>query len=465
MRTMLMRSIPARIGILVYGLLSVVLLALYSSWNRPLWYDEMVYFVLGGLDSVPDVLSTIYETTTNVNQGTTGAYMFLDYVSLSMFGAHTWALRLPSLLFGLYFLTAAAVFLRGRGVGWLGLWALTLLLAGQQTLMYYVGEARTYMPLAAATAGVLAYYFIPLENRRRIGPRVLGWSAVLIGVLFHPYFAVYWAVILLFAAAVQSKWKLLIRFSNPILVIVGTSFFFIVASLTWLRGSAKREDLDPFLFLVDPLWRSIVAQLFQAIYVDRVLVAVAGFTLLASALLASPGWRQARETIQQWWPPVVLLIVSFLAAVVLSVISIEQAFWIIPRQWIASIGVSSIALIWLFSVMIRRVLSVRGMLVANIIKAAIGLVIIFAAMEPAIGQLTQLRSWNNDRAQSSLSEIATQAQLAEELRRVSAGEREPLSEDEWVAFGNANTLRGGLVWSEFGDYYTSRDWDNFVLRD
>ena len=44
--------------------------------------------------------------------------------------------------------------------------------------MYFVGEGRTYMPLAAAVVGLLAYYFIPREERRRIGPRVLGWSAV-----------------------------------------------------------------------------------------------------------------------------------------------------------------------------------------------------------------------------------------------------------------------------------------------
>lgn len=459
------RAIPARVGLSVYVILSVVLLALYSSWNRPLWYDEMVYFVLGGLASVSDALSTIEETTTNVNQGTTGGYMLLDYLSLSAFGAQTWALRLPSLIFGLYFLAAAAIFLRGRGVGWLGLWGLILLLTGQQTLMYYAGEARTYMPLAAATAGVLAYYFVPLGDRKRLSTRVLGWSAVLIGVLFHPYFALYWPLILVFSVAVQHRWKALVRFANPALVVAGTSIFFIVASLTWLRGSARREELDPYLFLVDPLWRSIVAQMFQTIHVDRILVVVVGLTILVSAVLASPSWKQARATLEKWWPPFALLMVSFVAAVAISAVSIQQEFWIIPRQWIASIGLSSIALIWLFSVIIRQVLLVRGATAAMLIRAVVGLVLVAGAIDPIVGQVEQLRNWSADRTGISLDSVPTQAQLAEELRRVSVGEREPLSEDEWVTFSNANTLRGGPVWSEFGNYYSTRNWNEFVLRD
>ncbi len=465
MRRVVERAVPAPVGIVVYVLLSSALLVLYSSWDRPLWYDEMVYFVLGGFESVADVLVTVNETTTNINQGTTGAYMVIDYLSLSVFGAQTWALRLPSLLFGIYFLAAAAIFLRGRGVGWLGLWGLPLLLVGQQTLMYYVGEARTYMPLAAAVAGILAYYFIPLESRNRLGPRMLGWSAVLIGVLFHPYFALYWPVILLFAVVVQHRWRSVVRFANPVLVIVGAVLYFAVASVTWLRGSARREDLDPYLFLVDPLWRSIVAQLTQAIYVDRVLVVVVAIVFLVSVVLVSRTGNDAFAAAREWWPPVLLLVLSFITSMVLSVISIQQDFWIIPRQWIGSIALSSLALIWLFSRIIRQVLLVRGATPGLITAGVLGLVLVLAAVDPTRGQVDQLREWNVDRAQAVASDVLTREELAAELDRVGAGEREPLSEDEWVAFSNANVLRGGKVWSEFAAYYTTRDLDEFVLRD
>jgi len=455
----------APIGVIIYAILGVALLALYSSWNRPLWYDEMVYYVLGGFSSPNDVLAVVGETTTNINQGTTGAYMVVDYLMLSMFGAQSWALRLPSLLFGIYFLAAAAVFLRGRGVGWPGLWALTFLLAGQQTLMYYVGEARTYIPLAAAVTGLSAYYFLPLADRRRIGPRLLGWSAVVIGVLFHPYFALYWPLILLFAVLVQKQWRNMVRLANPVLVVTGTALYFAVASATWLRGSARREDLDPYLFLVDPLWRSIVAQLTQAIYVERILVVVVALVFVISAVLVSRSRAEALDAVRQWWPPVVLLVISFLSAMVISFISLQQQFWIIPRQWIASIALSSLAIIWLFSAIIRRILVVQGTLPAAITGGVLGLALFVGSVVPITAQVDQLRGWSAQRAGVDISATASREDLALELDRVAAGQREPLSEDEWVVFSNANIVLGGPVWPEFADYYITRDPAEFVLRD
>lgn len=464
-RTDTTRGVPRTVGITVFITLAAGLLALYSSWNRPLWYDEMVYFVLGGFDSVSDVLTVVSETTTNINQGTTGSYMVSDFLMLSLFGAQSWALRLPSLIFGAYFLTAAAIFLRGRGVGWLGLWGLVLLLSGQQTLMYYAGEARAYMPLAAAVMGTLAYYFIPMSDRKSLGPRLLGWSAVLIGVLFHPYFALYWPVLLVFALFVQQQWKIVIRFANPVLVAVGTSIFFAVASLTWLRGSARREDLDPYFWLQDSLWRSIAAQLTQAIYVERLLVILVAALLGIGLLLSVRNASQVPEVVKEWWPPLGLLAVAFATALLLALVSIQQGFWVIPRQWIGSIGLSSVAAIWLFSLVIRRARFVRGMRVGAAMTGAFGFVVAFAAVGPSLDQANQLRDWYIDKGNAHLSDLATQSDLDAELERVAANQRPPLSEEEWIASGNANVLRGGAVWEQFADYYTTRDLDEFVLRD
>ena len=35
-------------------LLAMGILALYSSWGRPLWVDEYLHFVFGGFDSIGD---------------------------------------------------------------------------------------------------------------------------------------------------------------------------------------------------------------------------------------------------------------------------------------------------------------------------------------------------------------------------------------------------------------------------
>lgn len=462
------RTIPRGVGIAGYVLLGALVLVAYSSWDRPLWYDEMVYFVLGGLDSTGDVLAVIRETTTNVNQGVTGAFMLLDYWSLSLFGAHTWALRLPSLLFGIYLLVVAAVFLRGRGVGWWGVWALPVLLMGQQTLMYYAGEARTYMPLAAAVVGVLAYYFVDPSHRSRWGVRILGWSAVLIGVLFHPYFALYWPLVLVFAVIVQRGWRHVVSFANPVLVIVGAGLFSLVALATWLRGNAPTEDLDPYFWLGDSIARAVPAQLFQFVYVQRILVVVSCLLVVASFVLSMRGNEQLvalREIWRRWWPPVLLIVVAWVAALVLVAISLQQGFWIIQRQWIASIALASVAIIWFWSVALRQVRETSGATASSVVMVGVGVVIAGGALAPAMQQWDLLRAWNAERASVVLDEVATQEDLARALEDAANGLRPELSEDEWVGFANANVLRGGPVWPEFGDYYTKRDWSTFVLRD
>ena len=465
MRGLNLRLPREGLAIAGYVALSCSLLVLYSSWNRPLWYDEMVYFVLGGFDSTGDVLRVVAETTTNVNQGVTGAYMVLDYWSLTVFGAHLWALRLPSLVFGVYFLVVGAVFLRGRGVTWVGVWALPVLLVGQQTLMYYVGEARTYMPLVAAVIGVLAYYFIPLQKRKSAGAVVLGWSAVLIGVLFHPYFALYWPAIVAFASLVQGQWRRLVPFANPLLVAVGSVTYIAVASATWLRGNAATEDLDPFYWLQDPLWKSITAQLFQGIYVERFLVVGFGILVVAAALLSVRSLDDVKSTLHAWWPPALLIVVAWFLALAISLVSWQQQFWIIPRQWIASIALVAVGIVWFWSVAIRRVGEVRGRTVAAVLTVTVGGLIAASALQPALNQWGQLRDWTELRSATPVEDAPSREGLARLLGDQESGKAPAMTEEAWVEFANANVRRGGEVWPEFAEYYRGRDWSTFVLRD
>lgn len=465
MRGLNLRLPRKGLAIAGYGALSCLVLVLYSSWNRPLWYDEMVYFVLGGFDSTRDLLRVVAETTTNVNQGVTGAYMLLDYWSLTAFGAHLWALRLPSLVFGVYFMVVSAVFLRGRGVTWVGVWALPVLLVGQQTLMYYVGEARTYMPLAAAVMGVLAYYFVPLKERRRFGPIVLGWSAVLVGVSFHPYFALYWPAIVVFAALVQGQWRKPLAFANPLLVVVGSATYFAIGSMTWLRGNATTQDLDPFFWLQDPLWRAITAQLFQGIYVERLLVVSFGILVVAVAMLSVRSRRDVKITLHAWWPPVVLVAMAWALALAISLVSWQQQFWIIPRQWIASIALVAVGIVWFWSAAIRRVGEVAGRPVAVTVTVAVGGLIAASAIQPALDQWGQLREWTELRSAMSISDLPSREDLARILGDQESAQAKDIPDETWVEFANANARRGGEVWSEFAEYYLGRDWTTFVLAD
>ena len=451
-------------GPALYVIACFVSLAAYSSWNRPLWYDEMVYFVLGGFGSTADVLSVIQQTTTNVNQGVTGAYMLVAYWSLEIFGAHFWALRLPSLLFGIYFFIVAAVFLRIQKVGWLGVTALPVLLMGQQTLMYYIGEARTYIPLAAATVGVLAYYFIPIDRRRRTGPRLLGWSAVLVGVTFHPYFAVYWPLVLAFALTVTRSWRIVVRFANPFLVLTGAVVYFAIAGLTWLRGTAKTEDLNPYTWLGDSLLLAIPAQLFQFVYVQRTLVIVSGILVISSLVLASRGLRPS-WVLHRWSPAIALILVAFIASWIISATSIAQEFWVIPRQWIASIALTSVAIIWFWSRAIASVQQGSGARAASSIRIAVGAVIAISAIAPLINQFQSLADWRREITDGPTSALLTEEDLKLVLDQFERRDRAELTEQEWVDYSNANIAAGGAVWEDFQRYYRDRDWTQFVLRD
>ena len=465
MRGLNLRWPNESVAIATYVALSCVLLGLYSSWNRPLWYDEMVYFVLGGFDSTRDVLHVVSETTTNVNQGVTGAFMVLDYWSLSAFGAHLWALRLPSLFFGAYFLLAGAIFLRGRGVSWIGVWALPVLLVGQQTLMYYAGEARTYMPLVAAVVGVLAYYFTPFDQRKKVGAVVLGWSAVLIGVLFHPYFALYWPVILGFAALVQGQWRRLLTFANPLLVLVGSAIYFVVGSLTWLRGNAVTQDLDPFFWLQDPLWRAITAQLFQGIYNQRLFVVAFGVLILITAVLSVRSRQDVGLTFRVWWPPLLLITLAWSLALAVSLVSLQQQFWIIPRQWIASIALVAVGIVWFWSVALHRVGKVVGRPIAIVMTVAVGGLIAATSLPATLDQIRKLQEWAAFRSATSIAKLPDREDLALELRAQESGQATPIPDEIWVEFANANASRGGEVWPEFAQYYAGRDWSTFVIVD
>ena len=130
------------------GLLSTALIVFYASIGRPLWIDEFLHFAFGGFTSTLSAWHAITNSIRAFNFGQTGLYMLVDYWLLKLFGANLLALRLPSLLSAGLMLWAGFEFLSKRRYG--PLWQVNLLVCylGQQTLMYYTGEARPYMALA-----------------------------------------------------------------------------------------------------------------------------------------------------------------------------------------------------------------------------------------------------------------------------------------------------------------------------
>lgn len=441
---------------------SVIALGLFSSWNRPLLYDEFVYFVAGSL-SLPEVLSVIQETTTNVNQGVTGAYLLTDWGLMQVFGAADWALRLPSLVFGALFIVYSLTFLLHKGVGTFGLALFPVFLITQELVMHYVGEARTYMPLAAATIGLLAYYSATPQWRTSLAGRVTGWSAAIVGAIFHPYVALYWPVVLLFGYWTEHRGQRqrkglaqsIARWSNPAMVITGVVIYTAIALSTWARGRAT-AFVDPFNFLPGPLPVEIVVQnLYAFIPLLAAVTAAVALVVTAIAVFVPSSRAQRRQTLRRIAEPIVLFVMAFGLALAVSLSSIAADFWIFPRQWIASTALAALAIYWGGCQLYQRARDsspARGMIVASLLAAAV----IITAAGVATQQVAYLREW----ATRPLAEQPDRRSLAEKLDRVGT-----LSDSEWMEFSQANLDQGGPVWLEFRSYYLNTDWSEFVLRD
>ncbi|WP_448203924.1 hypothetical protein [Azospirillum sp. sgz302134] len=439
------RSLSAA-SALAIALASFWLIAVYGSLGRPIWIDEFLHFALGASRSVHEALAVIHETTKAVNHGQTGAYMLLDYALLQAFGASAFALRLPSLLSGVLLLAAAFLFFRARKVGVIGTVAFLLAVAGQPDLMHYVGEARPYMPLAASVVGVLAYYATPLDERRRWPVAALGWVSVILGASMHPYFPVYWFVLCLFGfwmAWLEGRQTVTLRsaitFANLPLSITGTLLVFGIGAVTWLQGGPSFA-FDPFQWLTNGLWHGFTrGSHFQFIPDDvTAVLAVAA----ACPLLYPVAPRRVKPVLRGLVAASVLILLALAVSVLLGAASYVRHYWILPRQWIASMALVPLGVVWFGCEVFRQLGRVHGMVAVIFALAAVDYLAgtTLPVMQP---RAVALRAWAS----------APTAQAPADAAPVEPAV--PTENDGWVSLANRNVEAGGPVWPVFRSYYES----------
>ena len=450
-----MRLVP----VVLFGCLSVAVLLLFSGWNKPLLYDEFVYFAAGGLPDTRAALATVWETTTNVNQGVTGAFLMTDFWLLQLFGAQAEALRFPGLFTGVLLFAYSAVFLVGRGLSYWVLPAIPLAFSTQELVLRYVGEARTYMPLAAASVGVLAYYSLPTSSRCRGIGRLVGWSAVILGAIFHPYFILYLFALLSFSYVMWGRQRSVREFVNAPLVAVGLITYSIIGALTWMRGKAN-ADVDPFNFLPGPLPVEIVAQNLYFIAASP----VALISLVAVLLLPLTISRLFGRPLQEIWhvsvPPMLLAAIALALSLLISASTIINDFWIFPRQWVASTALVCLASVWLVAEWWR--LTSQGSVstlfghwrTPALLVSSVALVLM--AVPSITTHVSNVLVWGE-------RPVVTGNARLELIARLEAGD--VLSDAEWTSYAQRNIDVGGQVWEEFGNYYTDTDWTKFILTD
>ncbi len=432
------------IGLLALG---AVIIGVYSSYWRPIWFDELLHFAMGGM-TFEQALKTIDFTTVEVNHGQTGVYMLVDYFLMQAFGANSVALRLPSLVSGVVLLLAAVTFLRIKGFS--ARWqALALIaLAGHTFLMYFIGEARPYLPLAACALATLVYYQYPLDQRRAWLPRFLGVFGLIFGVLVHPYFIYFVVIIVPFSVwtALRSgeiKWSIrnLLRLANLWLLGSAAVVFLVIGQLTWMRRIAE-FGYDPFALMgsasntVNAFW----ADHFSGQSNNGLKAAVA-LSLITLVVLLVRRFRGAAPLL----PPLVLLVLALLSSAAVSALSAMRTYWILERQWVAGIALAAVAMVWFFAEL-HRMARASG---SKWLRVPVFFFVILTLVVGARALSTGISTMQDQRA--------AQVVIAADTRTVEEILTQAKSGDEGaVDAANVNIARGGPVWRELITWYATQ---------
>jgi hypothetical protein len=434
----------------IVGVLGIVL---YSGYRHPIWIDEFLHFAFGGMSSTAEAWSAIVRSIGQVNFNQTGIYMLADFWLLKLLGASAFALRLPSLLSAVWLLVCATTFCSVRGLG--NLWKLVLILAlfAQPWVMNYAAEARPYMPLASATIGTLVYYATPVDCRRG-WLRVVGIVSIGLGVLMHPYYPIYWAAMICLGfllALIEKRVRFnggdILRFCDPTLVVLGLVVFCIVGALAWMRGGGAL-DFDPFQWIHrDHIVVTMVDWTHLAFIFDfwrppeeptnpRYILL---FLMIVSALACPLMPRRWRASVFALVPPVALAFGALVTSGVLSWISYRHHYWILERQWIASIALMPVAVVW-YVAELGRLFDCwwRG---SSVVLAIGCLTVVTCSLAIIVPQ--KLNEIRRDIANSSAPHVGT----------AEPPSLPPVGNDQWVALANANIADGGPVWSIFRKYY------------
>lgn len=370
--------------------------------------------------------------------------MLVDYWLLKLFGANLVALRLPSILSAGLMLWAGFEFLTKRRYG--TLWQLTLIVCylGQATLMYYTGEARPYMALAGASVGAFTYYILTPEERGSRSIRILGWLSILWGAAIHPYFAFYWLTLYAFGflVAVYEKratfsWKSALHHLNGPLAFIGSVIYFGIGLPTWILHQPKLHS-DPFQWVsqaklygtfVEQCHFQFLGKLGSSCLLFTVILCLVHFCLNANA----------KTFTKRVLPPSLLIWIAMLLSVYVSWESFKHHYWILQRQWVASLALIPIAFVWLCAELTN--------LISRVSKTGHWLIPVICLCTIAWCSYPQ----TVDQGHTFLAAIVKRP--SSEPFVAPRPDALPSKNDEWVALANQNVESGGPVSPVFQFFY------------
>jgi hypothetical protein len=340
-------------AIIIPSAATYYVVAVYSPFFRPIWYDEFLQFAFGAFDNVFVAWKVMRITNEDINHGQTGILSLLQFCLMSFGAPIIYALRVPSVVATwLMFFGCMLTFKAAKVNTYWGILCVVFVTL-QPFIGHYSSEARPYIFLCAGISLTLAYYVSSLSDRKKTPWKIVGYSGVIIGCLFHPYFPIYCFSI----AASTFAWSLhenskelalkdiLFHFNLPV-VATGAFTYFSIAMCTWL-GIDPNLDLNPFQWINKDLYLSTVIDTSFG-FVPNIKRFIYLYTLAILALIVLCLRRSFPYT--RLVTPVLVILSSALAIFLLSWISFRSGYWILPRQWVGSLLLTPVGVIFLLAV-------------------------------------------------------------------------------------------------------------------
>lgn len=363
-----------------YLLTASAIVLSYSSIFRPMWIDEAIHFVLSGQPTLGDLLLRLHNPDAGFLTRQTGFYQVINYLTLQVTGANWVALRLPSILSAGLMIWAMHVFLRERGASRTFQFVGLIALAGQAGFMYYVGEARPYLPYAATTLGILAFLTADDQSQRRGSVKWLGWLSFFLGALFHLYFLLVLPIVLaysvwyrFFTMHSRPSWGAIFRTLHVRIVASSVVLALILGWLTWMRPQ-NTNQLDAFAWtggnltsLVDTVINFHLEFLPAPALRTTFMIVEA---LLVVCLLVSRQYRHNRDL----FASSLLVLAATATTVIIAASSVVNSYAIANRQLVVGPLFIAVAFTWQLFVVTQsaRALQLTGRDV--VIGAGLGLI-------------------------------------------------------------------------------------------
>jgi len=344
-------------------------------------------------------------------------------------------------LAGAALLWALVVFLRGRGLPWIWQFAGVLAVASTPVFIYFQGEARPYMPLAASAACMLAFFSAPVAQRMNLSTRLIGFLGLVVGSIFHPYWIYFLFLTLAFGYFMRwlngtrpNGFKATFTYAGGWITVVAFGLFVLVGQLTWMRW-IREFEYDPFEMIgsVETFWtRFRVSHVYDDTATLLVVLAMSALFLLA--------FRVGKSAFRITIPAVLLYFLAVASSLGVSYLSINRSYWIFERQWVAGEILSSIAVVWFFG-SIYKELGTGGSRYFRLPSLVFLALVAFTFYGSVQSHLQSQESWR------------VQLEPYEADSRPIAEIMTEFSDADMVYAANVNAVRGGEVWPVFTEWY------------